>query len=93
MAQFGFKNISAPTPATATWVFRAVLYVAGLGNIAIVAFTDLPDHLKLQLVSWASFATLAVHSASKMFGIPIPDNTPIPSQNVESLKTDKIEQP
>ena len=85
---FGLKQIGNPTPATATLIFRIVLYFSGLGNIAIIAFTDLPDELKLKIVSWSTFATLAVHSASKMFGIPLPDNAEIPASQVTSVNTD-----
>jgi hypothetical protein len=84
---FGLKQISNPTPAMATWVFRVVLYLSGLGNIAIIAFTTLPADVKLNIVSWSSFATLAVHSASKMFGIPLPEGSEIASEDVSSVNT------
>jgi len=85
---FGLNQIKNPTPATATWLFRIVLYLSGLGNIAIIAFTNISPELKLNIVSWSSFATLAIHSASKMFGIPLPEDSSVKSEDVASLKTD-----
>ena len=86
---FGFNQVNNPTPAIAVWVFRIVLYLSGLGNIAIIAFTDLSPEVKLTIVSWSSFATLAVHSASKMFGIPLPEGADISAKDVGSVNTDK----
>lgn len=86
---FGLKQINNPTPATATWVFRIVLYLSQLGNIAIIAFTNLAPEIKLTIVSISSFATMAVHSASKMFGIPLPEGAEIKADEVADLKVDK----
>lgn len=88
---FGFAQISKPTPATATWFFRIVLYVCLLGNIAISSFTDMKPTTKLKIVEFSSFFTLAVHSASKMFGIPLPDEAEVKVKDVASLKTDTPE--
>lgn len=85
---FGLNQINNPTPASATWVFRIVLYVASLGTIAIASFTNLPDHVKVHIASLSSFATLAVHLASKTFGIPLPDDAKVKAADVASLNTD-----
>jgi len=85
---FGLNQLNNPTPATATWIFRIVLYVAMLGNIAINTMTNLSPELKLQIVSWSSFATLAIHSASKMFGVPLPSDAEVKASDVSELKTD-----
>ena len=86
---WGLNQISNPTPAFATWLFRIVLYVANLGNLAIISFTNMPDHTKITIVAVSSFVTLAVHSASKMFGVPLPAGTEIQKEEVASLKVDK----
>lgn len=86
---FGFNQINNPTPATPTWIFRVVLYVCLLGNIGISTFTNLPDETKLIIVQWSSFLTLAVHAASKMFGVPLPGDAEIKAKDVADLKTDK----
>lgn len=88
---FGLNQISKPTPATATWIFRIVLYVCLLGNIGITSFTDMKPETKLKIVELSSFFTLAVHGASKMFGIPLPDDAEIPAKDVATLKTDTPE--
>lgn len=85
---FGLNQINNPTPASATWIFRIVLYLAQLGNIAIISFTTLPADTKLTIVSISSFATLAVHSASKMFGVPLPEGAEIKATDVAELKVD-----
>ncbi len=85
---FGFNQIKNPTPNTATWIFRIVLYVAMLGNIAINTMTNMKPETKLAIVSWSSFATLAVHSASKMFGVPLPDDSKVDTKDVATLNTD-----
>lgn len=85
---FGLNQLNNPTPASATWVFRIVLYLSQLGNIAIIAFTNLPPDTKLTIVSISSFATMAVHSASKMFGIPLPNGAEIAAEDVSSVNTD-----
>jgi len=85
---FGLNQIKNPTPATATWIFRIVLYIAMLGNIAINTMTNMKPETKLAIVSWSSFATLAVHSASKMFGVPLPEGASVDKDDVADLKTD-----
>lgn len=85
---FGLNQIKKPTPASATWFFRIVLYVCLLGNIAITSFTDMKPATKLKIVELSSFFTLAVHSASKMFGIPLPDDAKVEVKDVASMKTD-----
>ena len=85
---FGFNQIQKPTPATVTWFFRVVLYVCLLGNIAITSFTDMKPTTKLKIVELSSFFTLAVHSASKMFGVPLPDDAEVKVKDVATMKTD-----
>lgn len=85
---FGLNQVGNPTPATATWIFRIVLYACSLGTIATATFTNLPDHVKVQVAQWSSFLVVAVHLASKMFGVPLPEGADIPAKGVESLKTD-----
>jgi len=85
---FGFNQITKPTPANITWFFRVVLYVCLLGNIAISSFTDMKPETKLKIVELSSFFTLAVHSASKMFGVPLPDDSKVEVKDVATLKTD-----
>ncbi len=85
---FGLNQISKPTPNSVTWLFRIVLYVCLLGNIAITSFTDMKPETKLKIVELSSFFTLAVHSASKMFGVPLPDDSKVEVRDVASLKTD-----
>ena len=88
---FGFNQINKPTPATITWLFRVVLYVCLLGNIGISSFTTMKPETKLKIVELSSFFTLAVHSASKMFGIPLPDNAEVKVKDVSAMKTDTPE--
>ena len=85
----GINQITNPTPAWANWIFRIVLYVCSLGNIVVTTFTKLPDDVKLEIVEWSSFLVIAVHMASKMFGVPLPENTEIPARDVAALKTSK----
>ncbi len=85
---FGFGQLNKPTPATATWLFRVVLYVCMLGNLGISSFTSMKPETKLKIVELSSFFTLAVHSASKMFGVPLPDEADVKAKDVASLKTD-----
>ncbi len=85
---FGFNQINNPTPATATWIFRVVLYVCLLGNIAVGGFTRLPADTKLTIVELSSFLTLAIHAASKMFGVDLPGDAQISAKDVSSLKND-----
>src|SRR6516164_748375 len=86
---FGVNQKSKATPATATWIFRIVLYVCMLGNVGISSFTSMKPETKLKIVELSSFLTLAVHSASKMFGVPLPDNAEVQVKDVDALKTDK----
>ena len=88
---FGFNQISKPTPSTATWFFRVVLYACLLGNIAISSFTEMKPETKLKIVELSSFFTLAVHSASKMFGLPLPDDAEVKVKDVATMKTDTPE--
>ncbi len=85
---FGFGQLNKPTPATATWLFRVVLYVCMLGNLGISSFTSMKPETKLKIMEASSFLTLAVHSASKMFGVPLPDEADVKAKDVASLKTD-----
>ncbi len=88
---FGFNQIQKPTPASVTWFFRVVLYVCLLGNIGISSFTSMKPETKLKIVELSSFFTLAVHSASKMFGIPLPDEAKVEVKDVATMKTDTPE--
>jgi hypothetical protein len=59
-----------------------------LGNVGISSFTSMKPDTKLKIVELSSFLTLAVHSASKMFGVPLPDNAEIQVKDVDAVKTD-----
>ncbi len=85
---FGLNQINNPTPKSATMFFRIVLYVCALGNLAITIFTTIPDHTKVLIAGICSFATIAVHLASKMFGVPLPEDAEVKVKDVQSLKTD-----
>ena len=87
----GFNQINNPTPAWANWVFRIVLYVAALGNAYAAMDADLTPFLLKKIVLISSFATLAVHLASKMFGVPLPEGSTVASSDVESLNTNTPE--
>lgn len=82
-------KIVSPTPAWANWVFRIVLYVAALGNIYVTIFTQLPQETKDMIVGVSSFVTIAVHLASRMFGVPLPEGSSVPAEEVDTLATDK----
>jgi len=67
--RFGFKYIDSPSPMWVKWVFRVFFYVTSMTTIALSTFTNIPNETKLLITEWVTFANLAVHSASKMFGI------------------------
>jgi len=70
---FGFGQIGSPTPLFITNIFRVVLYLCGVATLAVGIFTTMPEHTKVLVAEICSFITLATHSASKMFGIQLPD--------------------
>lgn len=88
---FGFNQIGKPTPATATWVFRIVLYLASLASAYAAMDADIAPAVLKKIVLISSFATMAVHLASKMFGIPLPEDASVPAKDVASLNTDQPE--
>jgi len=74
--KFGIGQITNPTPQLAKNVFRVVLYAAVVVNIVIINVPTIPDHIKVQILSYAGMATGLVHAISKLFGIDITDVTP-----------------
>jgi len=72
--KFGFDQTGLPTPKWASTVFTIILYVATLGTLAVSIFTTMPDAQKVHICEICSFVTLAVHQASKMFGIQLPQD-------------------
>ncbi len=72
---FGFGHIGSPTPQFATNIFRIVLYLSSVGTIAVSMFTTMKPETKVLVAEICSFATLATHMASKMFGVQLPEDT------------------
>lgn len=85
---FGWKQIGKPTPASATWVFRTVLYTAAAVNIICMVISEIPQSVKDIIGRYSIEAVTLVHMFSKLFGVPIPDDTQIPAKDVATLKTD-----
>lgn len=70
--KFGIKYITSPSPIWVKWVFRIFFYFTSMTTLALSTFTNIPAETKLLITEWVTFANLAVHSASKMFGIELP---------------------
>jgi hypothetical protein len=85
---FGLNQIGKPTPATATWVFRVVLYTAAALTIISATITEIPDHVKVIIAKYSSEAVILVHAFSKLFGVPLPNDAGIKAQDISELKTD-----
>lgn len=85
---FGFNQIGKPTPATATWFFRVVLYTATTLTVVCSIITEIPEPIKYSIAKYSIEAVTLVHAMSRMFGIPFPDNAEVKVSDVASMKTD-----
>lgn len=74
--KFGFNQIKNPPPLWGKWVFRIFFYVTSITTIALNTFTNISAETKLLITEWVTFSNLAVHLASKMFGIEVPKYNP-----------------
>lgn len=73
--KFGFNQIGNTTPKWAKWAFRVFFYLTQTVNLAIILFSKIPPETKLEITEYVTFANLAVHGLSKMWGIPDDDTT------------------
>lgn len=67
--KFGIGQIGNHTPEWARWGFRIFFYCTSLVGIFLTIFTRIPDELKLDILQGTTFANLAAHGLSKMFGV------------------------
>lgn len=72
--KFGLGQIGNKTPNFAKWFFRVFFYVTQTVNLGIILFSSIPAKTKLEITEYVTFANLAAHGFSKMFGIE-DDNT------------------
>lgn len=80
--KFGLDQITAPTPKTAKYIFRAVLYTAAAANIIVGTITEIPEPVKVAIMKYSLYGVTLVHAFSKLFGIDISDSQPpIPPYN------------
>lgn len=71
--KFGLNQIGNQTPKWAKWFFRLFFYITSMTTLALSMFTTIPTEIKLHVAEAVGFANMAVHSFSKMWGIPIDD--------------------
>lgn len=71
---FGPEHIDLPQPIWAIWFFRIFFYVTSTLSLSFTIFTEWPVKTKLKMMEIVSFSNLAVHGASKMFGIEVPQD-------------------
>lgn len=67
--KFGLGQIGNKTPDWAKWAFRIFFYVTQTINLGLIMFSDIPVETKLKLTEYVTFANLAVHGLSKMWGV------------------------
>lgn len=71
--KFGPQFIGTETPQWAKWLFRIFFYCTSTIGIALGIFTSIPTEMKLHIYEGITFANMAMHGFTKMFGIKVDD--------------------
>lgn len=69
--KFGIDQISQPTPMWANWVFRVFFYLASFTTVIVTTDDEISPATAKRVAKYLAFATMAVHGASKLFGVKI----------------------
>lgn len=70
---FGPKFIGHQTPMWAKWLFRIFFYCTSTTGVALGIFTNIPVEVKMHIYEGITFANMAMHGFTKMFGVKVED--------------------
>lgn len=73
VVKFGLNQISSTTPPLATKIFRAILYIAAVGNLVIDIFPEIPFEIKAHIAMYSIKSVALVHGITKLFGLEVKD--------------------
>ncbi len=69
--KFGLGQLQNATPKFATYIFRAVLYTAFIGNTVCLMISEIPQPIKDAIAKYSVEAIGITHVLSKLFGVDI----------------------
>jgi hypothetical protein len=66
---WGLNELKNPTPIWAKWLFRIFFYVTSTTTIGLHMFSTIKPETMVKWDGIVSFANLALHGATKLFGV------------------------
>jgi cytochrome bd-type quinol oxidase subunit 2 len=69
--KFGIDQVSNPSPLWTKWIFRVFFYLASITTVIVTTDDEISAQTAKRVAKYLAFATMAVHGASKLFGVKV----------------------
>lgn len=74
--KFGVEQMGKQTPRWAKMMFKIFFYITSIAGLAVTNFTSINPETKMLVLEIVSFANIAMHMFSQMFGLDDSESFP-----------------